>query len=102
MLEDSAELEAIYNEAAKQGDSAVPTDAEEEVDFHYVCLVKADNGRVYEMDGDRKGAIDTGVQLGDEQDVLSRGGLGLVRECIDREGGGSVGFSLMALVQMRG
>jgi ubiquitin carboxyl-terminal hydrolase L3 len=99
LLEDSEELESIYNEAAMQGDSLVPTDAQEEVDFHYVCFVKTEDCRIYELDGDRKGAIDKGVSLAAEDDMLSRASLRLVQDCIDREGGRNIGFSLMALVQ---
>jgi ubiquitin carboxyl-terminal hydrolase L3 len=100
MLEDSTELESLYNEAATQGASPVPTDAQEEVDFHYVCFVRTGNGgRIFQMDGDRKGAIDKGVELGAEDDMLSRASLGLVRDFIGRERGGDVGFGLMALVQ---
>jgi ubiquitin carboxyl-terminal hydrolase L3 len=98
-LEDSTELESIYNEAAMQGDSLVPTDAQEEVDFHYVCFVKTDDCRIYELDGDRKGAIDRGVILAAEDDMLSGAILSLIQDCIDRERGENIGFSLMALVQ---
>jgi ubiquitin carboxyl-terminal hydrolase L3 len=98
-LEDSTELESIYNKAAIQGDSLVPTDAQEEVDFHYVCFVKTEDCRIFELDGDRKGAIDRGVNLAAEDDMLSRASLSLVQDCIDPEKGGNIGFSLMALVQ---
>jgi ubiquitin carboxyl-terminal hydrolase L3 len=38
-LEDSMALETSHADAAIQGDSAVPTNAEDEVEFHYVCFV---------------------------------------------------------------
>ena len=81
-----------------KGDSTVPTDAEDEVDFHFVCFVKSHkNGHLYEMDGDRKGPVDTGVLLGPEEDIFAAGGLGIVRKFIERENGASLNFSLLVL-----
>jgi ubiquitin carboxyl-terminal hydrolase L3 len=98
-LEDSIELESIYNKAAMEGDSIVPTDAQEEVDFHYVCFVKTEDCRIYELDGDRKGAIYRGLDLAAKDDMLGRASLNLVQDYIDQERGENIGFSLMALVQ---
>lgn len=82
-----------------QGDSTVPDNAEDEVDFHYVCFVKSHkNGHLYQMDGDRKGPIDRGSLLAPEEDVLAEGGLSVIREFIRREKGGNPQFSLLALV----
>ena len=81
---------------ALQGDSEVPANPEDEVDFHYVCFVKSHrNGHLYELDGDRKGPIDWGL-LGPDDDVLSEKGLGAIREFIGRVSR-SMGFSLLAL-----
>ena len=81
-----------------KGDSTVPTDAEDEVDFHFVCFVKSHkNGHLYEMDGDRKGPVDTGVLLRPEEDIFAAGGLGIVRKFIERENGASLNFSLLVL-----
>ena len=76
-----------------------PTNAEDEVDFHFVCFVKSNkNSRIYELDGDRKCPIDKGILLvGD--DMLAENGLNIVRDFIQRERSGSVGFNLMALVR---
>lgn len=100
-LENSAPLEEAHTRAAHQGDSAVP-DLEDEVDFHYVCFAPSQKkeGRLFELDGRRKGPIDTAVTVA-EGDVLDDSGIGLVKEFISREGGGNQNFSLMALVPLR-
>jgi len=79
---------------ATQGTSRVPDNAEDEVDFHYVCFVKSQkSGRLYELDGDRRGPIDRGpVRPGDDIP-----GLDIIRQYIEREEG-NTNFSLMALV----
>ncbi|KAK1767900.1 peptidase C12, ubiquitin carboxyl-terminal hydrolase 1 [Phialemonium atrogriseum] len=98
VLENSAELESVYEEVATQGISSIPDNAEDEVDFHYVCFVKSHkSGRLYELDGDRKGPIDRGVVVQPEEDVLAPGGLNAIREYIECEPG-NTNFSLMALV----
>ncbi|KAI9773406.1 MAG: ubiquitinyl hydrolase 1 [Geoglossum simile] len=99
-LEGSEELESAHAEAAMQGDSSVPDNAEDEVDFHYVCFVKSHkNGHLYQMDGDRKGPIDRGSLLSPDEDLLTEGGLSVIREFIQREKGGDPKFSLLALVR---
>ncbi|KAG6358168.1 hypothetical protein INS49_014052 [Diaporthe citri] len=97
-LENSLELERAYMEVAVQGISTVPENAEDEVDYHFVCFVKSHrNGHLYELDGDRKGPIDRGLVLAPEEDMLASGGLSIVREYIEREHG-NCAFGLMALV----
>ncbi len=98
VLEDSAELEEAYAKVALQGTSRVPDSAEEEVYFHYVCFVKSHiNGRLVELDGDRKGPVEIGSVLGPDEDVLAPGGVSVIREYMERERG-NANFSLMALV----
>ncbi|CAI4211548.1 unnamed protein product [Parascedosporium putredinis] len=98
VLEQSQELEDAYNRVAAEGDTVAPENAEDEVDFHYVCFVRSsENGRLYELDGDRQGPIDRGAVLGPGEDVLGEGGLNVIREYIEK-GQGNIGFSLMALV----
>lgn len=77
----------------------MPTSAEAEVDFHYVCVVKSHKtGHLYEMDGDRKGGpVDLGGSLEDDEDVLAEAGLSVVRKFIEREGGENMNFSLLVL-----
>ena len=98
VIEDSEEIESAYRTAALQGDSDVPENDEDEVDFHYVCFVKSSKtGHLYELDGDRKGPVDHGTLEADE-DILSGPALGVVRNFIKREKGANVNFSLLALV----
>ena len=97
-MENSKELEEAYEQVARQGSSAAPENAEDEVDYHYVCLVRSHrNGRLYELDGDRSGPVDRGDVLGPEGDLATAGGR-VVREYIER-GEENLNFSLMALVR---
>ncbi|KAM7193078.1 putative ubiquitin carboxyl-terminal hydrolase 1 [Naviculisporaceae sp. PSN 640] len=97
LLELSDELEQAHAAAAQGGDSAVPLNAEDEVDFHYVCFVRSDkDGHIYELDGDSKGPIDTGI-LTDVCDLLAPEPLSLVKRYLDQEED-NVNFNLMALV----
>jgi ubiquitin carboxyl-terminal hydrolase L3 len=97
-LEGDEQLESAYRLVALAGDSEVPANAEDEVDFHYVCFAKSHmDSHLYELDGDRKGPIDWGW-LGPKDDILCEMALSAVRTFIqnvtsDQE----VGFSLLAL-----
>ena len=98
-IENSEELESVYNIAANLGDSTAPNSAEEEVDFHYVCFVKChENGHVYELDGDRKGPIDKGPLLEPDEDILATKGISLMKDFIQHGKCDSINFNLMALV----
>lgn len=101
-LETSTELEELYAQAAMSGDTPVPENAEEEVDYHYVCFTKDKSGGVIELDGDRKGPIDRGVLLNQDDDMLSEAGTEVVRRYIERERDQNIGFNLMALVREPG
>lgn len=73
--------------------------ADEKVDLHYLCFVKAADGHLYELDGSRKGPLDRGP-LGPDEDVLSETALALsVRPIMKREeeSGGDLRFSMVAL-----
>jgi ubiquitin carboxyl-terminal hydrolase L3 len=95
-LEECSKLEEAHSAAALQGDSMPPMSAEDEVDFHYLCIVRShDSGRLYELDGDKKGPIDLGP-MADHDDLLSETALRVVRAYIQREED-SVGFGLLAL-----
>ncbi len=97
MLEDDVELESAYRMVALQGDSEVPENPEDEVDFHYVCFVRSHkDGHLYEMDGDRKGPVDR-RSLESDEDVLAEQSLNVVQEFIQRENGGNANFSLLVL-----
>ncbi|KXT13318.1 hypothetical protein AC579_7245 [Pseudocercospora musae] len=101
LLEETEALEKAHQAAAATGDTAPPA-AEDNVDLHYVCFVKSNNGHLYEMDGRRKGPIDLGA-LGAEDDVLSQEALNKgVRSFLKREeqaGGGELRFSLIVLAE---
>lgn len=97
VLENGTELESAYRMVATRGSSKVPANAEDEVDFHYVCFVKSNkNGHLYELDGDRKGPKDRGF-LEPNDDVLCEGGRNAVKEFIQREQGQNSNFSLLVL-----
>ncbi|OLN87439.1 Ubiquitin carboxyl-terminal hydrolase isozyme L3-like protein 3 [Colletotrichum chlorophyti] len=99
VLEGSHELEEAYASIATKGDTAAPASAEDEVDFHYICFVKSpDTGHLYELDGDRKGPVDRGVPHEEQRVDLGNASLDIVRNFI-AQGGGNIGFSLMALVE---
>ncbi|KAF2148881.1 cysteine proteinase, partial [Myriangium duriaei CBS 260.36] len=101
LLYESHALEAAHQGAAGGGDTAAPA-AEDQVDLHYVCFVKSQEGNLWEMDGRRTGPLKRG-QLDAEEDVLSERALDLgVRSFLKREeqaGGGELRFSLIALAQ---
>lgn len=97
MLEDDAELESAYRMVALQGDSEVPQNPEDEVDFHYVCFVRSHrDGHLYEMDGDRKGPVDRG-SLAAEEDVLAERSLSVIRDFMKREDGLNASLNLLVL-----
>ncbi|KAL7627850.1 ubiquitinyl hydrolase 1 [Parahypoxylon ruwenzoriense] len=73
LLERTPELASAHAEAAQQGATAAP-DARDDVDLHYVCFVRGDDGTLWELDGRRKGPIARG-RLPDGDDVLSQNAL---------------------------
>lgn len=86
VIENQEELEEAYRRAAVRGSSKVPDNPEDEVDYHYVCFVRSrKNGRLYELDGDRKGPIELSVN---ELDAIRR------HMDFDPE---NISFSLLAL-----
>ena len=100
-LENSEHVEKAYAEAAAKGDTDAPINAEDEVDYHYIAFIKSsENGRLYQLDGDRKRPIDLGALQADE-DVLGETCLGVIRKMVALEAD-NVNFSLMALVDGAG
>lgn len=96
-LENDEELERVYAEVARKGDTEAPTNAEDEVDFHYIAFVKSHvNGRLYQLDGDRRRPIKL-ARVENGEDVLSERCLAVIRSMMNREGD-NLNFSLMALV----
>ncbi|KAH7066093.1 hypothetical protein BKA63DRAFT_425862 [Paraphoma chrysanthemicola] len=97
LLETDIELEQVYAELAQKGDTEAPGNAEDEVDYHYICFVKShEDGHLYQLDGDRKCPIQLGV-LPANEDVLSDLCLRVIRGMIAQENN-NANFSLMALV----
>ncbi|KAL7923462.1 cysteine proteinase [Trichoderma austrokoningii] len=95
IIEQTPALAEAHKAAATEGDTPAP-DAQDDVDLHYVCFVKGNDGNLWELDGRRKGPINRGPLNGDE-DVLSEKGLNLgVLKFLEREGG-DLRFSAVAL-----
>lgn len=99
LLYESKALESAHADAAKLGDTQAPN-ADDEVDLHFVAFVKGTDGRLWELDGRRKGPLDRGP-LGEDEDALSEKALGLgVRKFLkaEMEGGNpDLRFSLVSL-----
>lgn len=100
LLYDSKEFEAAHQSAAEMGDTVVPSVAEEELlGQHFVAFVK-EGGRLWELEGSRKGPLDRGA-LTESEDVLSERGLKLGLERVIKmeaeSGGGDLRFSCIAL-----
>ena len=99
LLYDSKALESAHADAAKLGDTQAP-EAEDSVDLHFVAFVKGVDGRLWELDGRRKGPLDRG-HLTEEEDALSEKALDLgVRRFLKTETAGGnpdLRFSLVSL-----
>ncbi len=63
-------LAKAHHATASQGDTKAP-DAQDDVDLHYVCFVKSQDGTLWELDGRRKGPLARG-KLDKNEDVLSQ------------------------------
>ncbi|KAG0652823.1 Ubiquitin carboxyl-terminal hydrolase isozyme L3 [Hyphodiscus hymeniophilus] len=97
LLYDSKELEEAHQSVAELGDTAPPDDG---VGCgHFVAFVK-EGGRLWELEGNRKGPVDRG-ELGEREDVLSERalemGLGRIIDMEKQSGGGELRFSCIAL-----
>ncbi|PYH94113.1 peptidase C12, ubiquitin carboxyl-terminal hydrolase 1 [Aspergillus ellipticus CBS 707.79] len=99
LLYESKALESAHADAAKLGDTAAPQ-AEDSVDLHFVAFVKGEDGRLWELDGRRKGPLERG-RLGVDEDAMSEKALDLgVRRFLEIEkssGNPDVRFSLVSL-----
>jgi len=95
LIEKTHALASAHREAASVGDTAAP-DAQDDVDLHYVCFVKDNQGGFWELDGRRKGPIKRG-DLEENEDTLSTKALTLgPLKFLEREGG-DLRFSAVAL-----
>lgn len=97
LLETSQSLARAHHSAASQGDTAAPA-ATDDVDLHYVCFVKADNGMLWELDGRRKGPLARG-QLDGDEDVLSDKALTLGPRRFLEQGGEDIRFNAITLAK---
>lgn len=89
-------LELAHKEAAHDGDSRAP-DPDQEVPYGFTAFVKGKDGRLYELEGRRKGPVDRGV-IHDDEELLSERVLGLsVYPYINREKVTETRFSCIAL-----
>ncbi|EER24162.1 ubiquitinyl hydrolase 1 [Coccidioides posadasii str. Silveira] len=99
LLYESSALESAHADAARRGDTEAPQ-ADANVDLHFVCFVKGDDGRLWELDGRRKGPLDRGM-LEEGEDMLSEKALKAgVRKFLESEAAGGAGdlrFSLVSL-----
>ena len=97
LLYNSAALEAAHQSSAQQGDTAAPP-AEDLVELHYVAFVVGSDGKLWELDGRRKGPIERGAVPAGE-DVLGEVALEAgPRRFLRREvEGGEMRFSIVAL-----
>lgn len=95
LLEKSEGLASAHKSVASQGDTVAP-DARDDVDLHYVCFVRTDDGNLWELDGRRKGPIMRGTLTGGE-DVLGPNALAMgPLKFLEREGA-DLRFSCVAL-----
>ncbi|KAF3767892.1 cysteine proteinase [Cryphonectria parasitica EP155] len=97
LLETSQSLARAHYSAASQGDTAAPQ-ATDDVDLHYVCFVKTDDGTLWELDGNRKGPLDRG-KLESDEDVLSEKALTLGPRRFFEWGGEDIRFNAVALAK---
>ncbi|KAL8847790.1 MAG: hypothetical protein Q9221_007189 [Calogaya cf. arnoldii] len=99
-LETSKELEDKYGIAAEQGSSSA--NAEDEVDFHYVCFVTGKDGQcLYELDGDLKGPVRRGFLSAQDESSFFDAGIDAVKEYVRKDVGGNATFNLMALFEAK-
>ena len=102
LLYDSQELEVAHQSVAEMGDSRMPSlDGEGHTGQHFVAFVK-DGGKLWELEGCRRGPLDRG-SLGEDEDVLCPRaielGIGRVIELERASGGGDLRFSCIALAK---
>ncbi|KAE8354618.1 hypothetical protein BDV28DRAFT_146899 [Aspergillus coremiiformis] len=99
LLYESKALESAHADAAKLGDTTAPQ-AEDSVDLHFVAFVKGVDGRLWELDGRRKGPLERG-RMDEGEDALSERALALgVRRFLRTEAQGGnpdLRFSLVSL-----
>ncbi|KAI8955856.1 ubiquitin C-terminal hydrolase L3 [Xylaria longipes] len=98
-LESDEQLAAAHASVASRGSTAPPTDITQPVPFAYMTFVKSrKSGRLYQLEGCRKGPVDMGCVLGEDEDMLSEKALNAVGKFVEEAGKGvAFGYSAMAL-----
>lgn len=100
MLYDNQEFEDAHASVAAMGDTKPPSPDAGHLGQHFVAFVRGKDRHLWELEGSRKGPIDRGVLLGDE-DVLSPRALAMgLKRVIKVEqdaGGDDLRFSCIAL-----
>ncbi|KAI1311728.1 ubiquitin C-terminal hydrolase L3 [Xylaria venustula] len=99
VLESDSQLEAAHASVASRGNTAPPADVTAEPPFAYMTFVKSrKSGRLYQLEGCRKGPLDLGCVLGEDEDLLSGRALDAVRRFAEEAGkGADVGYSALVL-----
>ena len=101
LLYDSQALEDAHAAAATLGDTKAPL-ASDPIGNHFIALVKADDGNLWELNGGMRGPVCRGP-LGKDEDALSETALDLgVRPFLkvaEGMGDGEIGFSVVALAE---
>jgi ubiquitin carboxyl-terminal hydrolase L3 len=102
LLYDSQELEVAHQSVAEIGDSRMPSlDGEGHAGQHFVAFVK-DGGKLWELEGNRRGPLDRGI-LGEDEDLLCPKAIELgIRQVIELDRasrGGDLRFSCIALAK---
>ncbi|KAI0485704.1 hypothetical protein F4859DRAFT_511897 [Xylaria cf. heliscus] len=98
-LESDEQLAAAHASVASRGSTAPPEDAREPAPFAYMTFVKSHkSGLLYQLEGCRKGPVDLGCVLAEDEDMLSEKALDAVRKFVESAGRGiAFGYSAMAL-----
>ncbi|KAI0972822.1 ubiquitin C-terminal hydrolase L3 [Xylaria arbuscula] len=99
VLESDEQLEAAHASVASRGSTVPHPDVTVEPPFAYMTFVKSrKSGRLYQLEGCRKGPLDLGCVLGEDEDLLSGKAFDAVRRFAEDAGkGADVGYSALAL-----
>ncbi|KAI0420398.1 ubiquitin C-terminal hydrolase L3 [Xylaria grammica] len=98
-LESDERLAAVHAAVGARGNTAPPEDVTAEPPFAYMTFVKsAKSGRLYQLEGCRKGPVDLGCVLGPDEDLLCGKALDAVAAFARGAGrGADVGYSALVL-----
>ncbi|KAI1745606.1 ubiquitin C-terminal hydrolase L3 [Xylaria scruposa] len=93
------QLEAAHASVASRGSTAPPEDITKHAEGAYMTFVRSrKSGRLYQLESCRKGPVDLGCVLGEDEDMLSEKALNAVKKFVEEAGKGiAFGYSAMAL-----